>query len=152
MSASKQELWGHFQARYDHYPTLGLAVDLSRVDFPDDYFKSMGPRMNAAFAAMHDLERGAIANPDEKRMVGHYWLRNPALAPTPEISRAITDTLAAIHEFTEQVHSGKVRGANGPFQNLLLIGIGGSALGPQFVSRALGHPARDKMKLSFLDN
>ena len=28
--------------------------------------------------------------------------------------------------------------------NLLLIGIGGSALGPQFVSRALGQPGKDK--------
>ena len=27
--------------------------------------------------------------------------------------------------------------------NLLLIGIGGSALGPQFVSRALGQPGKD---------
>ena len=27
------------------------------------------------------LEKGAIANADEKRMVGHYWLRAPELAP-----------------------------------------------------------------------
>jgi glucose-6-phosphate isomerase len=152
MGASKQNLWRRFQARYDYYPSLGLALDLSRVDFPEGYFKSIEPKMNAAFAAMADLERGGIANPDEKRMVGHYWLRNPALAPTPEISRSITDTVRAIGEFAAQVHSGEVRGADGPFQNLLVIGIGGSALGPQFVSRALGHPARDRMKVFFLDN
>ena len=39
----------------------------------------MEPRMQKAFADMAALEAGAIANPDEKRMVGHYWLRNPAL-------------------------------------------------------------------------
>jgi glucose-6-phosphate isomerase len=38
-----------------------------------------GP-MDAAFAEMAALEKHAVANPDEKRMVGHYWLRNPALA------------------------------------------------------------------------
>ena len=30
---------------------------------------------------MEALEAGAIANADEKRMVGHYWLRAPELAP-----------------------------------------------------------------------
>ena len=29
---------------------------------------------------MAALEKGAIANPDENRMVGHYWLRAPDLA------------------------------------------------------------------------
>ena len=33
---------------------------------------------------MDALEKGAIANPDEDRMVGHYWLRAaPHMAPTP---------------------------------------------------------------------
>lgn len=108
--------------------------------------------MKAAFAAMADLERGAIANPDENRMVGHYWLRNPALAPNPEIFRAITETVRAIHDFASRVHNGDIRGAHGLFDNLLVIGIGGSALGPQFVSKALGHPRRDRMKLFFFDN
>ena len=57
--------------------------------------------MQAAFAAMDDLERGAIANPDEDRMVGHYWLRAPERAPTPEITFAIRDTIAGIRVFTE---------------------------------------------------
>jgi glucose-6-phosphate isomerase len=41
--------------------------------------------MQRAFKAMSELEKGAIANPDENRRDGHYWLRNPALAPEPEI-------------------------------------------------------------------
>ena len=43
-------------------------------------------------------------------------------------------------------------GAKGPFKNLLVIGIGGSALGPQFVATALGQPATDKMSVFFFDN
>ena len=38
----------------------------------------------------------------------------------------------------------------GPFTDLLVIGIGGSALGPQFVGKALGHPCRDKLAVHFL--
>ena len=45
-----------------------------------------------------------------------------------------------------------MRGARGAFKNLLVIGIGGSALGPQFVASALGHPKRDQMKVFFFDN
>ena len=152
MTKSNKELCARFEEFYTEYPTLGLAVDLSRMDFPDDYFALMEPRIQKAFVAMDALEKGAIANPEEKRMVGHYWLRNPALAPSPEIRSAIEENLTAIGQFADQVHRGVFHGANGPFKNLLLIGIGGSALGPQFVSHALGHPTTDRMTTHFFDN
>ena len=98
--------------------------------------------MQKAFTAMDALEKGAIANPDEKRMVGHYWLRNPALAPTPEIRAEISKTVQNVKAFATEMHQ------QGHFKHLLLIGIGGSALGPQFVSRALGQ----RMPLHVFDN
>src|SRR5687767_7424571 len=107
MKLSKEEMWRRFQEHYSEYPTLGLALDLSRVFFPPGYFASMEPRMEAAFAAMAKLERGAIANPDENRMVGHYWLRNPALAPTEEIRLAITDTFQAVQTFAAEIRQGR---------------------------------------------
>src|SRR6266496_4194352 len=140
MILTKEQLWQRFQKYYSEFPALGLALDLSRINFPDRYFEAMEPRIQRAFAAMTDLEQGALANPDENRMVGHYWLRNPALAPTSEIRREIERTVADIKSFTADVHAGVVNGVGGPFKHLLLIGIGGSALGPQFVSKALGHP------------
>ncbi len=152
MNLSKQQLWERFQKYYTEFPTVGLALDLSRMNFPDDFFESMGPRMQKAFAAMAELERGAIANPDENRMVGHYWLRNSALAPTPEIRREIEETVTAIKAFASQIHTGKIHGGGGTFKNLLLIGIGGSALGPQFVSHALSQPGRDRLHLFAFDN
>ena len=99
-----------------------------------------------------ELENGAIANPDEKRMVGHYWLRNPALAPRKEIRAEIQETVASIKAFAAEIHSGKIRGNNGAFKRLLLIGIGGSALGSQFVAHALGNPLTDKLEPFFFDN
>ena len=152
MNLTKKELWQRFQKYYSEFPSLGLSIDLSRMNFPEDYFEMMEPRIQKAFAAMTDLERGAIANPDENRMVGHYWLRNPALAPSPEIRQEIQRTISDIKSFASEVHNGVVRGARGRFRHVLLIGIGGSALGPQFVSRALGHPKTDRMDVYFLDN
>src|SRR5678815_1938999 len=140
MSRSKQEWWQRFQKFYTEFPSLGLAIDLSRMNFPDAFFQTMHPRMQKAFADMAELEKGAIANPDEKRMVGHYWLRNPSLAPTPEIRAEIERTVAEIQAFATQVHEGQIKAPADPFKHLLIIGIGGSALGPQFVARALGNP------------
>src|ERR1700733_12071077 len=99
MNASKPELWQRFQKYYTEFPSLGLSMDLSRMNFKDDYFDSMKVPIQKAFIAMAELEKGGIANPDEKRMVGHYWLRNPALAPTLTMRKEIEDTLADIKSF-----------------------------------------------------
>lgn len=128
-----------------------MALDISKMGFREDQISALAPRLKAAFEAMEQLEGGAIANPDEKRMVGHYWLRNSSVAPDAELRKQIDDALASILSFTKEVHSGAVRGAEGTFKNVLLVGIGGSALGPQFVSQALG-TAQDKMSMYFLDN
>ena len=144
--------WSRFKSHFLHHADLGVSLDVSRVPFPDEFLVTMAPRMEQAYADMAALERGAIANPDEKRMVGHYWLRAPQLAPTPEITNEITSTLAAIQKFAAKVHSGGTVGPKGKFKNLLVIGIGGSALGPQLVSHALGHPRKDKLAVSFFDN
>jgi glucose-6-phosphate isomerase len=144
--------WTRFKQHHYQDAALGVALDISRVPFPDGYLDSMEPRMQRAFAAMAALERGAIANPSEQRMVGHYWLRAPQLAPDRAISAEITSALASIKAFAAKVHSGAVAGPRGAFTHLLVIGIGGSALGPQFVSHALGQPGRDRMDVQFFDN
>src|ERR1700737_997640 len=101
---------------------------------------------------MQQLEKGAIANPDEKRMVGHYWLRAPELAPNSEVRAEVEDTNEAIYEFVRKIDSGEIKTENGSlFTNVLVIGIGGSALGPQFVADALGTKS-DRMFVYYLDN
>lgn len=130
---------------------LGFTLDISRVRFEDSDLAPLTPRMQQALQAMQALENGSIANPDEKRMVGHYWLRAPELAPTPEITAEIRETRDAINRFAEAVHEGEISSPDGEFQYLLVIGIGGSALGPQFVAQALGSPY-DTMLPFFVDN
>ena len=149
---SSSSLWLRFQRYFLYYRDLGFSLDISRMKFPDDFFEKMQPKIDKAFLDMRALEAGAIANPSEKRMVGHYWLRNPALAPTAEIRTEIEETIKRIKTFAAEVHAGKIKAENGkPFEHGLLIGIGGSALGPQFVSDAL-KSLDDPMNLFFFDN
>jgi len=145
--------WSRFKNTFYQNAEIGLALDISRIPFPEDFFAKREADMQAAFAAMDALEKGAIANPDEQRMVGHYWLRAPQLAPTAELREAISGTLEKIHHFAAEVHSGAIAAPSGkPFSDLLVAGIGGSALGPQLVHQALGHPRSDRMRVAFLDN
>src|SRR6266508_195577 len=149
---ASSSLWQRFQQYFLYYRDLDFSLDISRVKFPEDFFEKMHPKIEKAFAAMRELEAGAIANPTEKRMVGHYWLRNPALAPTPELRTAIEETIKRIKRFADDVHAGKITAENGKrFEHVLLIGIGGSALGPQLVADALGS-SHDPMDIFFFDN
>ena len=119
----------------------GLSLDFGGLQKPLDVTGDLA-MLQKALEDMQALEGGAIANPDEQRMVGHYWLRAPKLAPTPEITQEIEQVQAAIWQFAEQVHAGQIVGCKGqPFRNVLVVGIGGSSLGPVFVSEALQSPA-----------
>ncbi|MGH8048738.1 MAG: glucose-6-phosphate isomerase [Chthoniobacterales bacterium] len=145
-------LWSRFQTTFLRYEDLGISVDISRMSFPDDFFATMKPKIDAAFASMLELEAGAIANPDEKRMVGHYWLRDASLAPTPELANDVNGTKNDIVAFAKAIHSGEIKTANGAkFTDLLSVGIGGSALGPELVADALWG-AKDPIRLHFFDN
>ena len=142
--------WESYNQNIVRYPSFGFSLDLSLMDIEPDFYQKMDPRIQKAFADIAALEGGAIANPDEGRMVGHYWLRSPELAPTPELKQAITGPLSDLKAFAAKVHSGEVKAPAGNFQQILLIGIGGSALGPQLVAEAVGQDAM--LPIFFFDN
>ena len=144
--------WERFSKYYLELRDLNFALDISRINFSDSFLNNMQHRMKKAYQDMANLEAGAIANPDENRMVGHYWLRDSSLAPTPELRLEINSCLDRVKQITADIHNGKITGASGNFINYLIIGIGGSALGPQFVADALGSPKQDKLTPYFFDN
>src|SRR4051812_13555867 len=147
------ELWDRYQTYLCRVPALGLTLDVSRMGFDAAFLDRMRPAVDVALAGMNALEAGAIANPDENRMVGHYWLRNPDLSPTPAIAGEIRESVADIKRFAADVHRSQVRPAGAArFTGALCIGIGGSALGPMFVSDGLGDPTTDRMRIDFIDN
>ncbi|XP_042468059.1 glucose-6-phosphate isomerase 1, chloroplastic-like [Zingiber officinale] len=146
-------LWHRYVDWLYQHKELGLFLDVSRIGFTDEFFDLMEPRLQKAFVAMQDLEKGAIANPDEGRMVGHYWLRNSKLAPTSFLRLQIENTLDSICKFANDVISAKIKPPSpaGRFTQVLSVGIGGSALGPQFVAEALA-PDNPPLKIRFIDN
>jgi glucose-6-phosphate isomerase len=147
------DLWNRFRALRCEVPSVGLSLDPSRTGLDEALLERLAAPLRRAFEAMAALEAGAVANPDEQRMVGHYWLRAPALAPTPALREEIEGTLRRVKDFAADVHAGRVRPPEGGrFRRLLGVGIGGSALGPMFVADALGRPGRDALAPEFLDN
>lgn len=143
--------WNQFNQSFVRYPDLGFSIDFSRINVPSGYFDQMAGKISTAEAAMRAVEAGEIANPDENRMVGHYWLRNSSLAPA-ELKSEIDSTLAATLQFAANVHAGNIApAAGGKFTRVLVVGIGGSALGPQLVAEAIT-PANPPLDISFLDN
>ncbi len=150
---STPESWARYRRHLCSVPSLGLTLDISRMGFEEAFLARMTPELERAFREMQELEKGAIANPDEKRRVGHYWLRSPRRAPAPEIAAGIENSVAAVRGFATDVHAGRIRPVRAErFTGVLSIGIGGSALGPMFVSDALGDPVGDRMRMAFLDN
>jgi len=148
-----QRLWQHYRQSLVVCEEIGLWLDVSRLRFQRNFFERMSADIERAFEAMAALEKGAIANPDENRQVGHYWLRSPKLAPATEQRKAIEETLERIQEFAKGVHEGEIAPpGGGRFTDLLVIGIGGSALGPQLAADALGHPESDRLRPHFFDN
>jgi glucose-6-phosphate isomerase len=147
-----REQWDRYKRHLCVCDSIGLTLDISRMGFDSDYLASMTPKMQAALDAMAAIEKGAVANVDEKRMVGHYWLRAAELAPDPAVTAQIVETIKNIKSFAHDVQEGRIHPQRGEaFFIALVVGIGGSALGPQFVLDALGG-SEDLMLVRFLDN
>jgi len=145
-------LWQRYQERLYYHEGLGIYLDVSRMGFDEALEEGLAPKFEHAFRQMDALENGAIANPDENRRVGHYWLRDPDMAPDPAIREEIVATLDEIETFVRSIDAGEIRPPGAAkFTDILSIGIGGSALGPHFVSEALA-PDRAQRAIHFIDN
>src|SRR5437870_12716417 len=144
-------LWPRFQKYFLRYNDIGFTIDISRMRFADDFLRSMGARAQKAFSEMRQLEAGAIVNVDERRMVGHYWLRDPGLAPNASLRNDVEETNARIKKFAAESHAVDISPSKGKFRHLLLIGIGASPLGPQFFADGL-RTASDPIDAFFFDN
>ena len=152
-SASDAQIqWQRFCDLLWYHDDLGLWLDVSRMHLNASELEALQPAMDRAFTAMHELEAGAIANPDEERQVGHYWLRNPQLAPSDDLRTHIAREVDDIEAFGRGVVHGEIKAPSGvPFTDVLWIGIGGSGLGPALMIRALQNNNQG-LPFHFLDN
>ena len=152
-SASDAQIqWQRFCDLLWYHEDLGIWLDISRMHVNPSHLEQLQPGFDKAFAAMAELEAGAIANPDEERQVGHYWLRTPQLAPNEAVRDQIATEIDQIDQFGRDVISGVIKAPGGqPFTDVLWIGIGGSGLGPLLMIRALqGHGSG--LPFHFFDN
>jgi glucose-6-phosphate isomerase len=131
-------LWSRFSELLWYDDDLGFWLDVSRMSLSQPEFDQLQPAFEQAFQAMAALEGGAIANADEQRQVGHYWLRAPELAPDGATADHIQREIDRIASFGQAVLAGEILTPGGePFSDVLWIGIGGSGLGPLLMVRAL---------------
>ena len=127
----------------DSLSAAGVDLDFSRMELPTDLSVRYQDAINLAVREMNAVELGEAVNTDENRRVGHYWLRNPDLAPEG-VGSQITTVWDEIDRFAKETFVGR-------FRNVLWIGIGGSGLGPQLVYDALRVPGTTP-NMFFFDN
>ncbi len=105
----------------------------------------------------NQMKAGEVVNTTENRAALHTATRSFSADPVmhdglnimPDIRR-IRDE---IRQFSADFHSGKIAGVNGQlFKDVVVIGIGGSYLGTEFVATALQSLADKNVKLHFLSN
>lgn len=129
------------------HPPLPWTLDASLSRVTPDALDALP--WDHVYDEMEALEAGAIANPDEGRQVGHYWLRDPMLAPTMGQARQIGEATEALHDFVRDVQSGVIRAREGHYTDLIWIGIGGSGLAPFLLVDSCGGGG---LRPHFLDN
>ena len=97
-TSDAQIQWQRFCEMLWYDNDLGIWLDISRMHINSVDLEKLRPDFEQAFNSMQALERGAIANADEQRMVGHYWLRDPQLAPDNDVSEHIEIGRASCRE------------------------------------------------------
>jgi len=111
-------------------------------------------KLKQQFIAMVSGEK---INTTENRAALHTAARNfsdnPVFVDGKDVMPEIRKVRDDIKVFASKVHEGQITGSTGkPFRHVVVIGIGGSYLGTEFVARAL-HPFSDKdIEIMFLSN
>ncbi len=131
---------------------INIWLDISKINFTCDQITNLENKFIDVFSAIKELEAGSISNIDEGRQVGHYWLRNPSVAPNNLIKDEINNDIKDISEFGENILNGKIRNnKNQIYTDVLWIGIGGSGLGPLLITEALQKNSVG-LHFSYIDN
>ena len=109
---SQQNDWQKFNTNLLRYSEPDLWLDLSLMDLPNDLIETKEKCINKSLDEIRKIEEGAKVNTDEDkdsggRRVGHYWLRNPELAPD-EIGISIQRKIAEVKAFSSGIHKGEI--------------------------------------------
>lgn len=111
--------------------------------------------LNLAKAAEVEMWRdkmfaGEVINNTEQRAVLHTALRNPA---GTHVSKEVDHELERMERLCNKLHHKKWLGyKDTPLKEVVVIGIGGSYLGPKLASEALGLYSQNDIRIHFVSN
>jgi glucose-6-phosphate isomerase len=122
---------------------MGFLFDLAQERGLPDQFKAMmaGEKVNLTEkrAALHTATR--------------QFSQDPVLVDGRNVLPEITEQREMIRVFSDRVRWGQITGTTGkPFGHVVVVGIGGSYLGTEFVSTALNAYSNGKIKIHYLSN
>lgn len=138
--------------------TAGLRLDASKQLLDNTVYDQLikfAVKMGVP-KAIENMFRGRIVNPTENRAALHVALRSskPSDPWIPEdIVSDVHNVLSKIENFVADVISGQLKSSTGaPITDILMIGIGGSNLGPKLVCKALRENESTHLRIKFLDH
>jgi glucose-6-phosphate isomerase len=123
--------------------TIDLLIELAEI-------RKLKQRFN-------DMVSGKKVNVTENRPALHTAARNlsddPVLVDGKDVMPSIRKVRNDIKAFASAIHKGEITGSTGKtFNTVVVIGIGGSYLGTEFVANALHVVADKNIELMFLSN
>jgi glucose-6-phosphate isomerase len=145
--------------RFEKYciQCAGLLFDFSKHLVDDDTMRAL-LALAAERRLPHQIERlfaGERVNTTENRAALHTALRarDAMTFEGRNIVADVADTLQRMGRFCAEIANGARRGSGGqPFTDVVNIGIGGSDLGPLFVSEALVSYRQARPRVHFVSN
>jgi glucose-6-phosphate isomerase len=135
-----------------------LLLDYSKNHIDKDVlnaFKDLSEAINLK-DKINDMFTGKKINITENRAVLHIALRNKLdssiFVDGKDIMPDVKDSLERMEEFVNGIRNGEILSSSGDkFTDVVNIGIGGSHLGPEMVTKAL-KPYHDGPKIHFVSN
>ncbi len=105
----------------------------------------------------NQMMTGAHVNVTEDRAALHTAARQFSDEPVYDNGYNVIPEIKAVRsrikEFVQAIHNGDIKGSAGlPFRDIVVIGIGGSYLGTEFVATALEGLGDKRLNLHFLSN
>jgi len=132
-----------------------IQLDLTYAGIDEKHQQAWGEDYtdNKRRAKQEELYKINQLNPSENRSENHVALRDLQGQWKTELHEDILFQQERLQAFVKEVHAGKYTNSEGkPWQHVLLLGVGGSSLGTQFVIDALKYEYKQVLDFQLLDN
>ncbi len=148
----------HFQAdpaRVEKFSidAAGIHLDYSKNHVDEPLMSQLYELAQEAglTSAIESLFAGAEVNITEQRAALHTALRDQSAAPDSVMGKQIQQEQAKLYAFAESINRGERRGYTGKtIDHVIVLGIGGSYLGPKLVCEALKDYRASNVHIDFV--